>query len=87
MSTTTPLAPTAQGDAAERFGPLAERLAGADRILQKERGGARMLQAWPWAPGLVLGCFATDVVLHLAGGVRAGLSVAGAGLALGFAGW
>ena len=87
MSTTTPLAPAAQGDAAERLGPLAERLAGADRILQKERGGARMLQAWPWAAGLVLGCFAVDVVLHLAGGVRAGLSVAGTGLALGLVGW
>jgi hypothetical protein len=51
MSTMTPLPPAAQGDAAEPLGPLAARLASADRILQKERGGVRLLRAWPWAVG------------------------------------
>lgn len=87
MSTMTPLFPSAQGAVAEPLGSLAVRLAAADRILQRERGGARLLRAWPWAAGLVLGFFAVDVVLHLAGGVRLGLSVTGGLLALGFAGW
>ncbi len=87
MSTMTPLPPAAQGSATDPLGPLAARLAAADRILQRERGGVRLLRAWPWAVGFVAGCFVVDVVLHLAGGVRAGMTVAGAVLALGFAGW
>ena len=87
MSTTLPLPPPTAPIAGDPLGPLAARLAAADRILQTERGGVRLLRAWPWAVGFVAGCFVLDVVLHLAGGVRAGLTVTGALLALGFAGW
>ena len=87
MSTTLPLPTPTAPTAGDPLGPLAARLAAADRILQRERGGVRLLRAWPWAVGFVAGCFAVDVVLHLAGGVRAGLTVTGALLALGFAGW
>ena len=87
MSTTTPLPPPAPRAAAEPLGPLAARLAAADRILQIERGTARLLRAWPWMAGFVVACFAADVVLHFAAGLRAGLSIAGALAALGFGGW
>ena len=87
MSTTLPLPPPTAPAAGDPLGPLGERLAGADRTLQKERGGGRLLRAWPWAGGFVLGCFVVDVVLHLGGGGRAGLTVTGGLLALGFAGW
>lgn len=85
--TTLPLPPLTAPAAGDPLGPLAGRLAAADRILQMERGGTRLLRAWPWTVGVVLGCFVVDVVLHLAGGVRAGMTAAGAVLALGFAGW
>ena len=87
MSTTLPQSPPAAPATGDPLGSLAARLAAADRTLQKERGGVRLLRAWPWAVGFVIGCFVLDVVLHLAGGMRAGLTVTGALLALGFAGW
>ncbi len=87
MSTTLPLPPPTAPAAGDPLGPLAARLAAADRTLQKERGGVRLLRAWPWVVGFVLGCFVLDVVLHLAGGLRAGMAVTGVLLALGFAGW
>jgi hypothetical protein len=81
---TTLLQPPAVGDS---LGPLAGRLAAADRVLQRERGGVRFLRAWPWVVGFVLGCFVLDVVLHLPAGLRAGLSVAGVVLAVSFTAW
>ena len=87
MSTTLPLRPPTAPAAGDPLGPLAARLAVADRVLQRERGGVRLLRAWPWAVGFVSGCFVADVVFHFAGGLRAGLTVTGVLLAMGFAGW
>ena len=58
----------------EPLGTLARRLAFADRILQKERGGSLLLRGSPWIAGFVLAAFAADVALHLAGGVRLGIT-------------
>ena len=46
-----------------------------------------MLRARPWVMGAVLAGFATDVVLHLVGGVRVGMSVGFFGAVLPGAGW
>ena len=87
MSTTLPLPPLTAPTADDPLGPLAGRLAAADRRLQMERGGARLLGGFPWVAGAVLAGFAVDVVLHLAGGVRAGMTMGFVVAALAGAGW
>jgi outer membrane murein-binding lipoprotein Lpp len=87
MSTTTPLAARPQTAGPEPLGPLADRLAAADRILQKERGGVLLLRSVPWVAGVVIAFFVLDVVLHLPAGVRAGMTMALALLLAGIAGW
>ncbi len=87
MNTILPPPPPAAAASGDPLGPLAPRLAAADRRLQMERGGVQWLRAWPWAVGFVLGCLVLDVVLHLPAGVRLGLSLLGALLALSFLGW
>lgn len=72
---------------AEPLGPLAGRLATADRILQKEDGGSLLLRAWPWVAGFVLFVFAVDVILHLGAGLRLGIAIGFAFAVLGGAGW
>jgi hypothetical protein len=45
--------------------PVTERLAAADRRMQREKGGSFALRTWPWLCGAVLLVFAVDVALHL----------------------
>ena len=50
--------------------PIHERLAQADRVAQKERGGSLLLRAVKWLLGALLLAFALDVLLHLGPGAR-----------------
>lgn len=79
MSAAVPLTSSERSSVAEPLGPLAPRLATADRTLQKERGGKLLLRSWPWAAGYVFAALALDVILHLAAGIRVGIT---AGFAL-----
>ena len=74
-------------EAADSLGKLGGRLEAADRILQVERGGDRLLRSWPWAIAFLAGCFAADVALHLAAGPRVALSIMFLLLTLGGAAW
>lgn len=87
MSAAAPLTSPERPVVVEPLGPLAARLATADRTLQKERGGRLLLRSWPWPVGYVFAAFALDVVLHLAAGVRLGISLGFLLLALAGAAW
>ncbi len=87
MSVVAPVTSPEPGAVIEPLGPLAARLAAADRSLQKERGAVLLLRAWPWVVGYVFAAFALDVVLHLGGGLRLGLTAGFALLVLAGIAW
>jgi hypothetical protein len=66
-----------------------ERLTAADREHQKEAGGKLLLRSVKYVCAAVVGLFVGDVILHLSGGWRLALALAGlAGLAaLGIIAW
>ncbi|MEQ2009370.1 MAG: hypothetical protein ABMA26_21520 [Limisphaerales bacterium] len=69
--------------------PITSRLAAADRLVQRERGGGLLLRALPWLFAALVTAFVLDVFLHL-GPVARLLLIAGwvvGGLALLGAGW
>jgi ElaB/YqjD/DUF883 family membrane-anchored ribosome-binding protein len=76
MSASAPLRGVVAPESDEApFKALAGRLAAADRILQKERGGSALLRSCPWVTAMVFGAFAADVILHLSGGVRMAITL------------
>ncbi len=54
---------------------LTARLAAADRRLQQEEGTLLVLRSWRWLVPFLFGAFAADVLFHLSGPVRLGLSL------------
>ncbi len=87
MSAAAPLTSHERSTVVEPLGPLAARLATADRTLQKERGGKLLLRAWPWVAGYVFAAFTLDVVLHLGAGIRLGITAGFSLLLLAGAAW
>ncbi len=87
MSAVAPVSLPESRTGSEPLGPFAARLAAADRILQKERGGSLLLRAWPWIAGFILIVFALDVVLHLSAGPRLVIVAGFALLVLAGASW
>jgi hypothetical protein len=87
MSAAAPVTTPEPRATTEPLGSLAGRLAAADRRLQRERGGQSFLRSWPWIAGFVVAALAVDVTLHLAGGVRLGITAGFLLLVLGGAGW
>jgi len=69
------------------LGPLAGRLAAADRILQRERSASLLLRSWPWFTGFLALALALDVILHLTGGVRLAAGVSFVFLVLSGTAW
>ncbi len=69
--------------------PITSRLAAADRLVQRERGGGLLLRMLPWLFGALVAAFVLDVFLHL-GPVARLLLIGGwvvGGLALLVAAW
>ncbi|HEY2343836.1 MAG TPA: hypothetical protein VGH90_12420 [Chthoniobacteraceae bacterium] len=64
-----------------------ERLAAADRILQRERGLVGFLRLAPWLAALIPAAFAIDVIWHLGAASRLALVVAAILLAIAAIAW
>lgn len=75
MSVAAPVSPPESQQGLEPLGPLAARLATADRNLQKERGASLFLRSWPWVVGSLVAALTLDVVVHLTGGARLGIDI------------
>jgi hypothetical protein len=87
MSAAAPVTSPEPRAVAEPLGPIAARLTAADRRIQQERGGSLLFRAWPWFAGFIFVVFALDVVLHLAGAMRLGVSLAFVLYVIGSAVW
>lgn len=87
MSAAAPVTSSAPRAAGDLLGPLAARLATADRLLQKERAARLLLRAWPWPAGAIVLAFAADVILHLGSGARLATSLVFLALLIGGACW
>lgn len=70
MSVAAPVSQPESPRGLEPLGPLATRLASADRVLQKERGATALLRSWPWVVGALVAALTLDVAVHLTGVAR-----------------